>query len=88
MKENPSAKTIKPDLQDKDANKKQTYLGQGDIYDYYNNYFKKIKLRFPDFLAGPAFAYDADAALSGTYTDPSNKKTKDAIKNEEVTVTK
>lgn len=71
----------------KDADGKvkgMTYLGQGDIYDYYDKYFRHIKLRFPKFLAGPAFAYDADATLSGTYTDPSNKKTKDAISNKDL----
>lgn len=69
---------------DKEGKEKKTYLGQGDIYDYYDKYFRHIKLRFPKFLAGPAFAYDAEATLSGTYTDPSNRKKKDAIKNNEV----
>ena len=69
---------------DKEGNEKKTYLGQGDIYDYYDKYFRHIKLSFPKFLAGPAFAYDAEATLSGTYTDPSNKKTKDAISNKDL----
>lgn len=69
---------------DKEGKEKKTYLGQGDIYDYYDKYFRHIKLRFPKFLAGPAFAYDAEATLSGTYMDPSNPETRDAIKNNEV----
>lgn len=69
---------------DKEGKEKKTYLGQGDIYDYYDKYFRHIKLSFPKFLAGPAFAYDAEATLSGTYTDPSNKKTKDAISNKDL----
>lgn len=65
---------------DKEGKEKKTYLGQGDIYDYYNNHFRQIRLRFPNFLAGPAFAYDAEASLSGTYKDPSdNNKEKQAI---------
>lgn len=69
---------------DKEGNEKKTYLGQGDIYDYYDKYFRHIKLSFPKFLAGPAFAYDAEATLSGTYTNPYNKKTKDAISNKDL----
>lgn len=69
---------------DKEGKEKKTYLGQGDIYDYYDKYFRKIQLRFPKFLAGPAFAYDAEATLSGTYFDLSNKETKDAISNKDL----
>lgn len=79
-----SDRTIKDAIFKTCTGEKKTYLGHGDIYDYYVNHFRRIMLRFPKFLAGPAFAYDAEASLSGTYTDPSNRKKKDAIKNNEV----
>lgn len=79
-----SDRTIKDAIFKTCTGEKKTYLGHGDIYDYYVNHFRRIMLRFPKFLAGPAFAYDAEASLSGTYTDPSNQETRDAIKNNEV----
>ena len=79
-----SDRTIKDAIFKTCTGEKKTYLGHGDIYDYYVNHFRRIMLRFPKFLAGPAFAYDAEASLSGTYIDPSNRKKKDAINNNEV----
>lgn len=75
-----SDRTIKDAIFKTCKDKTKTYLGHGDIYDYYDKYFRHIELSFPKFLAGPAFTYDAEATLSGTYTDPSdNNKEKQAI---------
>lgn len=84
-----SDRTIKDAIFKTCKDKTKTYLGHGDIYDYYDKYFRHIKLSFPKFLAGPAFAYDAEAKLSGTYTDPTNTnpsiiKKKDALTNKDL----
>ena len=84
-----SDRTIKDAIFKTCKDKTKTYLGHGDIYDYYDKYFRHIKLSFPKFLAGPAFAYDAEAKLSGTYTDPTHTnpsiiKKKDALTNKDL----